>query len=68
MLISETLAHSDTFAALEAATVRLGRTVNLTILSRKALAKRVKEDNAFVARVLSKPKIWLIGGENDLRV
>ena len=68
MLISDTLTHSDTFAALEAATVRLGRTVNPTILSRKALAKRVKEDNAFATRVLSQPKIWLIGGEDDLRV
>ena len=68
MLISDTLTHSDTFAALESATVRLGRTVNPTILSRKALAKRVKEDNAFATRVLSQPKIWLIGGEDDLRV
>ena len=68
MLISDTLTHSDTFAALEAATVRLGRAVNPTILSRKALAKRVKEDNAFTTRVLAQPKIWLIGGEDDLRV
>ena len=68
MLISDTLTHSDTFAALESATVRLGRTVNPTILSRKALAKRVKEDNAFAKRVLSQAKIWLIGGEDDLRV
>jgi len=68
MLISDTLTHSDTFAALEAATVRLGRAVNPTILSQKALAKRVKEDNAFATRVLAQPKIWLIGGEDDLRV
>jgi predicted nucleotidyltransferase len=68
MLISDTLTHSDTFAALEAATARLGRAVNPTILSRKALAKRVKEDDAFATRVLSQPKIWLIGGENDLRI
>ena len=68
MLISDTLTHSDTFAALEAATVRLGRTVNPTILSRQALAKRVKDKDAFATRVLSQPKIWLIGGEDDLRV
>lgn len=68
MLISDSLTHSDTFAALEAATVSLGRAVNPTILSRKALAKRVKEDDAFATRVLSQPKIWLIGGEDDLRV
>ena len=68
MLISDTLTHSDTFAALESATVRLGRAVNPTILSSKALAKRVKADNAFATRVLSQPKVWLIGGEDDLRV
>ena len=68
MLIGDTLTHSDTFAALEAARERLGRAVNPTILSRKALAKRVKEDDAFATRVLSQPKIWLIGGEDDLRV
>jgi predicted nucleotidyltransferase len=68
MLISDTLTHSDTFAALEGATVRLGRAVNPTILSRKALAKRVKENDAFATRILAQPKIWLIGGEDDLRV
>jgi predicted nucleotidyltransferase len=68
MLISDTLTHGDTFAALEAATARLGRAVNPTILSRKALATRVKADNAFATRVLAQPKIWLIGGEDDLRV
>jgi len=68
MLISDTLTHSETFAALEVATVRLGRAVNPTILSRKALAKRVKEGEAFVTRVLSQPKVWVIGGEDDLRV
>jgi predicted nucleotidyltransferase len=68
MLISDTLTHGDAFAALEGATMRLGRPVNPTILSRKALAKRVKEDNTFTKRVLSQPKIWLIGGEDDLRV
>jgi len=32
------------------------------------LAKRVAEDNVFVARVLSQPKLWLFGGEDDLAV
>jgi predicted nucleotidyltransferase len=68
MVVSETLSYADMFAALEAAGSRLGRAVNPTILSKKALAKRVKDDNAFVKRVLSQPKIWLIGGEDNLRV
>ena len=30
------------------------------------LSKRLKQDNAFVTRVLSQPKVWLIGSERDL--
>ena len=67
MLVSDVLRYADVFATLEALGARLGRAVNPTILSGKDLAKRVKDDNAFVKRVLSQPKIWLIGGEDDLR-
>lgn len=66
MLISDTLTYGDTFAALEAASGRLGRSLNPTILSSKEIAKRVKADNVFVKRVLSQPKIWLIGGEDAI--
>jgi predicted nucleotidyltransferase len=68
MLISDTLSYGDTFAALEAVGSRLGRKVNPTVLSRKDLAARVRRNEAFVTRVLSQPKIWLIGGEDALRV
>ena len=30
------------------------------------LARRVKQDNAFVTRVLEQPKLWLIGDERAL--
>jgi predicted nucleotidyltransferase len=62
MVISDSLNYGDTFAALEAAGARLGRPVNPTILSRRDLARRVEADSTFVTRVLSQPKIWLIGG------
>jgi predicted nucleotidyltransferase len=68
MVVSETLSYGDMFAALEVAATYLGRSVNPTILTKKTLAKRMKDDNAFVKRVLSQPKIWLIGGEDDLGV
>jgi predicted nucleotidyltransferase len=68
MLIADELTYGDVFATLEAASARLGRQVNPTILSRKDLGKRVKADNAFVSRVLSGPKIWLIGGKDALGV
>ena len=68
MVVSDMLSYGDLFAALEEASQRMGRPVNPTILSRKELAKRVKGDNAFVTRVLSQPKIWLIGDEDALSV
>jgi predicted nucleotidyltransferase len=66
MVISDTLSYGDLYSTLEAASARLGRTVNPTIYSRKELAKRIKSGEAFVKRVLSQPKIWLIGDEDAL--
>lgn len=68
MVISDELSYGDMFSALEVARKRLGRTVNPTIYSTKEFGKRSKDDSGFVSRVLAQPKIWLVGGEDDLRV
>jgi predicted nucleotidyltransferase len=65
-LISDHLSHADLCVALEQATAQLGRKVAPTIYSSKELAKRVKQENAFVTRVLAQPKLWLIGDERAL--
>lgn len=66
MIVSDALAHAEVFAALEPAHVALGRTVNPTIYTRKELEKRIKQENAFVTRVLAQPKLWLYGDEDAL--
>jgi predicted nucleotidyltransferase len=66
MVVSDSLSYADLFAVLEEATRQLGRTVNPTVYSRQALEKRVREDNAFIKRVLAQPKLWVIGGEHGL--
>lgn len=66
MVVSDDLDYADVFGALEPVTARLGRPVNPTVYSRLELAKRRKQGNAFVTRVIAQPKIWLIGTENDL--
>ena len=66
MVIGEGLSYPDLFGVLEEASARLGRKVAPTIYSPKELARRVRQDNAFVTRVLEQPKLWLIGGESDL--
>lgn len=66
MLLSDDLAYSDLYAALESVSQRLGRTVNPTIYTPQELAKRVKRKDAFATRVLAQPKLWLIGAEDAL--
>jgi predicted nucleotidyltransferase len=66
MVISDRVTHAELFAALEPATAQLGRKVAPTIYSPKELARRRKEENAFVTRVLAQPKLWLIGDERAL--
>ena len=66
MVVSDKLGYAEVFGALEAAGGQLGRAVNPTVYSRKELARRVKDDNAFVKRVLEQPKVWVIGSEDVL--
>lgn len=66
MVVSDNLSYADLFGALEGAATRLGRTVNPSIYTRQELSRRIKQKNAFVTRVLAQPKVWLIGGEDEL--
>jgi predicted nucleotidyltransferase len=68
MIVSDGLSYSDLYSALEDVSQRLGRTVNPSIYTHKELARRVKSGESFVTRVLEQPKIWLIGGEDDLAI
>lgn len=66
MVVGEGLTYGDLFGALERASARLGRKVAPTIYAPPELAKRARQDNAFVTRVMEQPKIWLIGSEDDI--
>ena len=68
MVVSDTLEYADLYAALEQATTVLGRTINPTIYTPAELAKRTKQKNAFVERVLAQPKIWLLGNEDEFTI
>jgi len=68
MIISEHLTYGEAFGALEKATRSLGRPVNPTVYTAAEFSKRSRQENAFVTRVLQQPKIWVIGGEDDLPV
>ncbi len=66
LVISDQLTYADLFGALETASVELGRKVAPTLYSLEELKERERNGNAFVARVLSQPKVWLIGDEDAL--
>lgn len=66
MIVSDDLAYADLFKLLDDAGRRLGRPVNPTIYSTTELAKRVRERNSFVLRVLKQPRIWLVGSDDAL--
>lgn len=65
MVISDALSYADVFAAVEPALARIGRPVNPTVYSASDLTRKIAEGNAFVARVMSQPKIWLIGNDES---
>ena len=66
LVVSESLTYADIFAAIEGASTRLSRKVNPAVYARKDLDRRLRQGNAFIKRVLSQPKLWVIGGEDDL--
>jgi predicted nucleotidyltransferase len=66
MVVSDTLTYGEVFAALDKLSRALGRTVSPTVYSTAEFSKRTKTDNAFIARVLEGPKVWVIGSGDGL--
>lgn len=66
LIISDALAYAEVYGALSPSEVQLGRSVNPSIYAMAELQRKLANDNAFVARVLEQPKIFLIGSANDL--
>jgi predicted nucleotidyltransferase len=66
MIISETLAYADLYEKLAGAETFLGRQINPTLYKLAEIKQRITADNAFVARVIAQPKIWLLGDENAI--
>lgn len=65
-VVSDVLGYQDLIRACIPAENAVGRKVNPTLHSRSELARKRKERNGFVLRVLEQPKIFLIGTGDDL--
>ena len=66
MIVSPNLGYAVVFGALEAAGAALSRKINPTLYTPVEFNKRRTGNNAFVKRVLQRPRIWLIGNEDAL--
>lgn len=67
MIVSDTLGYADVVSALHPLIERMGREINPALYSRAELAKRIDAGNAFATQVLDQPKVWLYGGDDDLK-
>ena len=67
MVIGDDLTYTDFFEGLQGAQRTLKRPVQAHFVSPAHWRRRLSEGNAFVARVSAGPKIFIVGGEGDLR-
>lgn len=67
MVVSDEVSYSDLFALATEAERRLGRKVNPTVYTPAELRQKLAAKSAFATRVLERPKVFVIGSENDLR-
>jgi predicted nucleotidyltransferase len=66
MVISDSVTYAEVFRVLDPATRVLGRQVNPTVYTPAEFSKRLREENAFIQRILEQPKIWVIGEDLEL--
>lgn len=67
LIVSNELAYAEVMELLLEAEHSLGRPVNPTLYSLDELEARIRQDNAFVSRVLEQPKIWIKEDEDVYR-
>lgn len=67
MIISDTLTYAEIFPLLEEPQIKLGRQINPTFYSEEDWIKKCKGKNHFALQVIQKPKIFIIGTEDEFK-
>ncbi len=67
MIVSDTLTYAELFSLLKAPEKNLGRKINPTFYSKAEWITQHNRKNHFVLQVMKKPKLFLIGTEDELR-
>ena len=67
LVITDSLAYTDLVAELGEAEKSLGRPVNPSIYTAEQIKDKLVQKNAFLTRVMEQPKLWVKGGEDDIK-
>lgn len=66
LVMADGLDYSDLYTALQAAEQEVARPINPTLMSRAEWRRKRAQPDSFAARVAAQPKLFVIGGEDDL--
>ena len=67
MLIGNKLNYGDVMDLLIPVEGILGRPVNSSIYTAKQIGDKLKSENSFISRVMKQDKLWIKGGQDDIK-
>lgn len=65
-VVSDQVEYAELYEALLSAELTLARAVNPTVMRTDEWARKSSEGDSFAARVVERPKLFILGSENDL--
>ena len=65
LVVTDTLAYADVYAALAAAEQTLGRTINPTVFTQAEWKKKRARHDSFAARITAQPRLFVIGSDDE---
>jgi hypothetical protein len=65
-VVSDTLSYADLYETLQAAEEVIARPVNPTVMTYRAWRARRAQPDSFVARIARRPRLFVLGSDDDL--
>jgi predicted nucleotidyltransferase len=66
LVVSDDVGYPEVYAALQAAEVELGRSINPNVLTSRDWSERRAQSDSFAARIAAQPRLFVIGAEDDI--
>lgn len=66
LVVSDSLSYADLMDCLIGAEEILARPVDPSVYELAQFRRKLRDDNAFISKVMEQPKIWLKGSEHDI--